>query len=321
MYSQKITLHFHYFIVFMLLLAVIVSFSIQELMQLKSIQSLKDKQHITVQLFDISKTTNKKYPHCILLRYWSEENPLAPYIIKVWSQKNIPVEVGQEIVIKKPFIQTPNTSLISYFKKEKILAHVFVKELEVIKKTDNFSWIHNKIFKWRQKIHSFVIQGLKSKTKALMESLFFGLKNNDRVDHKPWQYWGISHYLARSGLHLVVLLALLMPLLILLPIGVLWRSTISMIILLGYYLLSWSSVSFMRAVCMFIFGQLCFMQYLPIKTTHAVLLIAALFLIINPYYLLFADFQLSFGLTFALATFLEYSRKNSTFAQQESIAS
>jgi predicted membrane metal-binding protein len=77
----------------------------------------------------------------------------------------------------------------------------------------------------------------------------------------------------------------------------------------------------MRAVCMFIFGQLCFMRYFPVKTTHVVLLTACLFLVYNPYYLLFADFQLSFGLTFALAAFLEYTRMNAAMAQQQSIAS
>ncbi len=320
MYNKHISLRASYIIAGLVIFLICASAVIQEYLLLKAQVILKKQINVTAQLIDVSNTSNNKYPFCAHLQYWSPENPFYPYILKVWSSQEINLEIGQEAVIKKPFIQDTKGSLSSYFKKEKIIAHVFVPQLEIVKKNNSFSKISNYIWHWRKRIHDRLILGLNATTKSLVESVFFGQKNNS-LDYKPWQYWGLSHYLARSGLHVVILLALILPLLMMIPLGIWFRSLLTLIILAMYYLISWSTVSFMRAICMCVMSQLCFVNAYPIKTSHLVLLIGGLFLIINPYYILFADFQLSFGLTFALATFLEYGRMNSINTHSQSIAS
>jgi hypothetical protein len=320
MYRHSATIPLNYFCIIIALICIFLSFCLQELWYIKSFSALKKADHFTAQIIDKSKTSNKKYPYCLLFHYKTESNPLYSYTIKVWSRQASTLDVGQEIVIEKPYIQETKKSLSLYFKKERLLTHVFVDKLNVLAVTENFSSVSSQLFSIRKNIHDGMHANLSNKSKGLLDSLFFGLKN-ESIDYKPWQFWGISHYLARSGLHVVVLLALLLPFLMLLPINIVARSFISILLLIGYYLISWSSVSFMRAVCMFIIGKMCFLNYYPIKTTHLVLVIALTFLILNPYYIFFADFQLSFGLTFALACFLEYMQKCALKKQISTIAS
>jgi competence protein ComEC len=141
----------------------------------------------------------------------------------------------------------------------------------------------------------------------LFSTIFLGNKdgvkkrlNNEKIFFK---LWGISHYLARSGLHLVVFLALLELLLRLIPITFVLKQIISLCIAMIYFLLSWSSLSFMRAFLTFIMYKICLLLGLSSNFLHLVILTCFITLLYNPAHLFFLDFQLSFGLTFALAWF------------------
>lgn len=113
--------------------------------------------------------------------------------------------------------------------------------------------------------------------------------------------WGLSHFLARSGLHLVLFIYLWHLLLAYIPMRSRYKYVIMLLLNTVYLILSWSSLSFMRS-----FSSLCFYYIAHIwqqqpSTLHIITLITCGCLLMNPMQLFFLDFQLSFGLTFALA--------------------
>lgn len=145
-----------------------------------------------------------------------------------------------------------------------------------------------------------------SSTYALFSSLFLGYKWNEPIEKNretfsPFKFWGISHYIARSGLHLAILIMLWHVILSYMPFA--WHSKQWILIIssLFYFTCTWSSTSFLRALISFIIGRL----FVCVKETahfiHIIALTALCMLLYNPTLLFFLDFQLSFGMTFALA--------------------
>ena len=65
-----------------------------------------------------------------------------------------------------------------------------------------------------------------------------------------------------------------------------------------YFILSWPSISFIRAFLIFLFTKYCNLHRHPTHFMHILLLTCCIVLLINPLQLFFLDFQLSFFLTF-----------------------
>ncbi len=81
---------------------------------------------------------------------------------------------------------------------------------------------------------------------------------------------------------------------------------ILLFLLLGiYYLLSWPSVSFIRACIAWLCYQGFSLTGKSTRALHIISLTTLIVLLINPYQLFFLDFQLSFGLTCVLAWWQE----------------
>jgi len=147
------------------------------------------------------------------------------------------------------------------------------------------------------------------KTFALWSSLFLGYKdapkNSLKTVRQNFKYWGISHYLARSAMHSLIFIGLLMWILGKIPINFFIKQSATMVLLIGYFLLSWSGISFLRSFIIFGLYKLCVFTSLQIRPLYILLLTTIGVLIINPAQLWFIDFQLSFGLTCALAWYGE----------------
>jgi len=116
--------------------------------------------------------------------------------------------------------------------------------------------------------------------------------------------WGISHLLARSGIHLWIILFILSIALSFFshPIT---RTVIQVTVLLLYTLLTWTSVSFARALFMWLVFGIAYMQKYKTHTINTLALAASLFLLYNPLYLFSLDFVLSFGFTAYLALMIK----------------
>src|SRR3990167_3930800 len=123
-----------------------------------------------------------------------------------------------------------------------------------------------------------------------------------------FQQWGLSHVLARSGLHLVIFVFIWRWLLNFLPLSFYRKNLLLLFISLVYALCSWPSVSFIRAWYALIFYFFCalFLRR-PSHTLHIISLVYCIILFLNPLQLFFLDFQLSFLLTYALTWMGELS--------------
>jgi competence protein ComEC len=142
---------------------------------------------------------------------------------------------------------------------------------------------------------------------------------NKNIEKKPleeykkhFNVWGISHHLARSGLHLLLLIIVFQVVLSALSVSFFMRQFILLGIVLLYSALSWSSVSYMRAFITFIFYTCCNLLKMPVKLLPIIALVTIIVLVFNPAQLFFLDFQLSFGLTFALG-WLNHLKNNDVF--------
>jgi ComEC/Rec2-related protein len=219
-----------------------------------------------------------------------------------------PLLVGDSIEINNiTFKQIANQSFAHYLAKEKIAATVFLDTLEyTLLQRPRFN-LNRTIFYFRQHIFDELRNKINRETFQLFSSIFLGnraaVKKQMDATKEPFKVWGTSHYLARSGLHLVIFVIIWHFILSLLPIAFIIKQLILIMLILLYALLSWSSVSFERALLMFLVYKFCLLHGRPLHYVHLVILATFLVLLVNPLQLFFLDFQLSFGLTFALAWF------------------
>ena len=160
---------------------------------------------------------------------------------------------------------------------------------------------------------------MNKQTWHLFSSLFLGLSpaySEFESTKKQFLQWGVVHMLARSGLHIMIIIGLWSLLLALFPFGYILRQYILLACLILYKLLSWSSISFMRACLMFICAQYFTMRELPALSIYTFTLTSLIILLHNPYELFALDFQLSFSITFCILIWYHLS----VFADHEIIA-
>jgi competence protein ComEC len=165
--------------------------------------------------------------------------------------------------------------------------------------------------RWIDEIRTTILKGVCScldrSTQALYASLFLGNRSakKDELDKVADEFraWGISHYLARSGLHMVIFASLWSLLLNMLPLANIVKILLLCIITALYATLSWSSISFIRALSAFVAYKLYSLLRIPAHSIHVFSLVCYFVLLDNPTQLFFLDFQLSFGLTFGIAWF------------------
>jgi predicted membrane metal-binding protein len=205
------------------------------------------------------------------------------------------------------FKQSSNSSFNTYLAKEKISATLFLENLKyTLIERPNFSFMRS-LFYFKESLFATLRSKINRETFQLFSSIFLGnrtaVKKQMDSTKEPFKIWGTSHYLARSGLHLVIFVIVWHFILSLLPLSYLFKQLFLIMLILTYAVLSWSSVSFERALLMVLIYKWCLLARSPSHYVHLVVLVTALVLCINPLQLFFLDFQLSFGLTFALAWF------------------
>ncbi len=223
--------------------------------------------------------------------------------------KKTPLEPGAIITLDHVvFHQPTSTSFKQYLCKEGIQATLFGRftiHTPAQQKPNLPSLTSRHLLQNIKNQKIATIGGLmQPRTKALLDSLFFGKKPiNKRLfsaTRRLFARWGLSHYLARSGLHLVVFVAIWSVLLRIVPLHFAIKELLVAVLVIGYALLSYSSISFLRALWMFIVYKSCNLTRLRINILNVVILVAYATLIFNPLQLFFLDFQLSFLLTYAL---------------------
>lgn len=168
------------------------------------------------------------------------------------------------------------------------------------------------IFYVRGSLFDTITKKLSVASKIFISSLFFG---NKSIEHEKMQrhannfkQWGVAHLFARSGLHLILFIALWHTLLRALPFSHLLSTLIATLIATLYFILSWPTASFVRSFLIFSGYKLSLFMRMPHHAFYLISLVCYLFLATNPILLFFLDFQLSFGITMIIVWFFAIQR-------------
>lgn len=277
------------------------------------IESISDKTlTIRATITDYAVGAKKITPLSLTLKTdqisYDQTTDYVPKYLMLYVQKPLTVQVGDRITLENVIIKNPqNPDYVRYMIKNNIAATLFVSPLAVTITPGNTSYT-NSLFALREEIIDHAKTKLSPDTFYLFSSLFLGNKHEiqkktltpDHLAH-DFKKWGLSHYLARSGLHLVIFIFLWQTLLGHLPCAYWLKQIILLLITLLYALLSWNSISFMRALATFVLGKVYYISKRRSHVINSLSLISCAFLLYNPFYLFFLDFQLSFLLTFGLA--------------------
>jgi competence protein ComEC len=145
---------------------------------------------------------------------------------------------------------------------------------------------------------------LSPSTYSLFCSLFLGHSEGqepkEQIFRDYFGYWGISHYLARSGLHVAIILVILQLMMRFIPFRFAFKQLIFALILAIFALLSWSSISFTRVLVAYFVSKIYLFFGVYVQPLHLVFLACFILLAYNPLHLFFLNFQLTFTFTLGL---------------------
>ncbi|MFA6535287.1 MAG: ComEC/Rec2 family competence protein [Candidatus Babeliales bacterium] len=240
----------------------------------------------------------------------------AHFNLQCYSSSPTDVQVDDIIELEDVKIKVPqdkslsqNTSYKNYLIKENLLASVFFYKNNniTILRSPKFSirkfiWdIQTKTYqRLQQKIHPTVF--------TYFSLMFLGNTHHKNIDsmRNTFNYWGLSHYLARSGLHIVLFILIWTIFLQLIPISIRFKRSLLIIICVTYKIFSWTSLPFTRAFYAFILTEIGKIFNFQTDFLHLLSIVCMTILLFNPMQLFFLDFQLTFALTFALAFVTKY---------------
>lgn len=238
----------------------------------------------------------------------------------VYSKEKPMCNVGDLVTLHELFCQPTgnNNHYELYLLKENIIATVFCgNQCSISIEEQNMQPWQNLLHNKKISLVSRLQKKLSPITFALWSSLFLGYKDFSKKAIKQlrynFSYWGISHYLARSAVHALIFLGLFAFVLRAIPVNFFVKQGLLVFLAFLYFLLSWSGISFLRAFIIFCLYKTCIFLHLQIRALYILLLALLGILLVNPAQCYFLDFQLSFGLTFALAWYNErIMSKNNT---------
>lgn len=233
-------------------------------------------------------------------------NPLDKKIF-VYTKSTGNLDVTDTIKLENIRFKKPNNqSFNSYLIKENSAATIFLSPLK-------YNLLEHPTYSFRRGIEQckrVLMTRLKQKLSSgafqFFITLFLGNSAEKRKMFETkhaFKAWGIMHYLARSGLHLIFFIFLWYLLLRFLPISYNLKHLILVIITIVYSIFSWTSISFVRALLTFLIYKIGSLFTFQTNLLNLLSIICFITLLINPIQLFFLDFQLSFGLTAALACF------------------
>jgi competence protein ComEC len=290
--------------------------------QAKNLYTYLNKKQFSLEgeVISIESRKEGRIKQLILLRSSSvcldkEMNHSLDANFQLYLTKPSNLQVGDVICVHNLTTKKTNDSYERYLIKEQIAASFFASNLEhVLICRPSFSFkrfLHN----LRENVLMGCKKKLSKKTFSFFSSVFLGNKSyKGNLMQEPKEHcktWGISHYLARSGLHMVIFVYILSLLINAIPVQFFIKQLILIFIGTLYYLLSWPSISFIRAFASFLLFKACALSTMPSLLIHVLSIITIAVLLHNPIQLLFLDFQLSFGLTCALAWFNHIANQKS----------
>lgn len=214
-----------------------------------------------------------------------------------------------------------NNRIEEYLVKNKVAGTSFKsKKINILKRP--ICSLNRFIHKIKTAIRSQIKKKLSPNAFNFFTSIFLGKKDQEQqhLMRNPFLAWGISHYLARSGLHVAIVFFITTLFINLITITFSFKVVLVLLICLLYALLSWPSISFKRALLLIIGYQLCHLLKIPINTFHLLNLVLLLCIFSNTQLIFALDFQLTFILTYALIL-IGQSRNKSPASTKSCISS
>ena|GEM_PF-1812385 len=253
----------------------------------------RNMHKITIQVHTYTKTDLKTTP--------------CSFTIFVYTGKSHTLCAGDTIAIHAAQLKKTTPEFTLYLLKERATCCIFINTQQCTLVSRPTISVYRFINNLRTHLVNSMAQKLSPSTYALFASLFLGNNKTDQHTMDHWSQllrsWGLSHYLARSGLHLILFIAIWLFILRITPALLIIKQCCLVFLVTAYALMSWPSVSFCRALFTFMLCTWCIMQKRPIHYVHILAIVCFITLLHNPFCLLFLDFQLSYGLTFALGWF------------------
>ncbi|OGB97169.1 hypothetical protein A3F06_02150 [candidate division TM6 bacterium RIFCSPHIGHO2_12_FULL_36_22] len=232
---------------------------------------------------------------------------VANHYIWVLSKETPGFEPGDLVQINKLYLHSPlNKEMGPWMKKEGIIATAFAGKIKTtILKNASMLDILASLNRQKEHIFTRLQQKLPAYVGNLMGLIFFG--NKQDIDpselmelRTTYMHWGLSHYLARSGLHIVILFTLFNVLLLFFGLPIFIRKLLLLGFCLLYTALSWMSISYIRALLLIFFYTIAQLANIKLSLLFFINLTCCIILLYNPYQLFALDFQLSFALTYIL---------------------
>lgn len=242
---------------------------------------------ITLGLYEIENKDHHKIPvkACVQLR----------------SSHAISICVGDTVEIKPLKLQPVQGTFALYAMKEGFAATGTITKKTIIHVIERAPYIKSIQSKVRERLTTSIKQKISPESYALFATIFLGQKQkHQQLTYNIFARWGLSHQLARSGLHLVIFIVILRWFFGYLPFGYRLKQTMLLLSVLCYYLLSWPTISFIRAITTFILYYLYDTVLVQTNALHVLTIATWLILLSCPIQLFFLDFQLSFGLSYVL---------------------
>ncbi|HBS48056.1 TPA: hypothetical protein DEO28_02405 [Candidatus Dependentiae bacterium] len=241
----------------------------------------------------------------ILLYLKEDSNLEVSDSIKINNIEIKPIEIKGNL--------SENQTFKDYLVKEDIATTIFPKELnyELLNRPEySFKrWIAQKRINL---LHS-IKEKLSPHAISMYSCIFLGEKKENyfyiKHTRHMYNYWGITHYLARAGIHLTMLIFAWKILIGLLPISFYLKHLLLLLFSISYSLLSYPSITFIRAILIFLSYEIGKLINRRSNFLHMLTLICLTILMLDPYQIFFVDFQLSFGITFALGFFMQNQNK------------
>jgi hypothetical protein len=203
--------------------------------------------------------------------------------------------------------KTTNEKFATYLHGKGHIASLYLKEEDIRLISRPRYSLRRFIFEINQHLFTIYHSLLSRNTLTCFYALFLGnkhiLKQHFNTIKEKFNRWGLAHFLARSGLHLVMFVAIWVTVLKIIPANFFIKQLLLLLLTSLYLLFSWSSIPFARAFLAFIYQLGCKFtdtQIHPLQTVSVALLLLLLY---NPYQILLLEFQLTATLTLGLLLF------------------
>jgi ComEC/Rec2-related protein len=226
--------------------------------------------------------------------------------IFIYAHRADMVRVGDTVTLSDIRIKKPNDAdFVRYLVKEGIYATAFADvsvPLDVVRPV----WSGQRFLaEHRTRLFAQIRAKITGPTFALYSALFLGNRTFDKKETEPlntqFKRWGIAHVYARSGMHLGFIVLVWFFFMRCVPLPYRIKHLVVTFFSIVYALLSWSSISFLRSLAVFLLYQWCRIIKESYSLLYLTALVCSITLLLNPMQLFFLDFQLSYALTAALA--------------------